>query len=173
MGQNGSSEKPSAAMAKVRLKRARAFSRDITTEISTSWRSEKCLRRVAWSSSVDHSRRTSHGNRESKNRLFLFVKMRTSFELREVVQLLCGDSGFSAHGRMNINSKWAAHHQRGFELRKFFQLQRNRTVRSAYRSMRIACRKSLGSNARTRMPRDTWPILCFANQNRMRVTKSA
>jgi hypothetical protein len=39
------------------------------------------------------------------------------------LQLLFGDSGFSADGRMNVDSKGAANHEGGFELREFFQMR--------------------------------------------------
>jgi hypothetical protein len=51
MGQNWPLEKPSASIANVRLKRARAFSQVMTAVSSTRWRSEKCVRSAEYSSS--------------------------------------------------------------------------------------------------------------------------
>lgn len=53
---------------------------------------------------------------ETKDSLFALVKMRAGFKLRDVVQLLFGDVFFSANGRVDVNSKRAAHHQGDLEL---------------------------------------------------------
>jgi hypothetical protein len=57
-----------------------------------------------------------HGDGKPKNSFFAVVKMGTGFKLRDVLQLLFGDAGSSAHGRMDINSKRAAHHEGGLQL---------------------------------------------------------
>lgn len=51
--------------------------------------------------------------------------MRAGFETRDVTKLLFGDSGFSADGRVNVDSKGTADHQRGFELREFLEVHRH------------------------------------------------
>jgi len=51
---------------------------------------------------------------EVQDELLLFVEIRAGFELRNVVELLLGDSGFSADGRVNVDSKRATDHEGGF-----------------------------------------------------------
>lgn len=51
--------------------------------------------------------------------------MRAGLELRNVVELFFGDSGFSADGRMDVDSKRAADHEGGFELRELFEVHGN------------------------------------------------
>jgi hypothetical protein len=46
--------------------------------------------------------------------------MCTAFKSRQVTQLFFRDSDFSAHGRMNVDSKRAAYHRRDFELDQLF-----------------------------------------------------
>jgi hypothetical protein len=38
------------------------------------------------------------------------------------MKLVFGDTGFSAHGSVDVDSKRAAHHERGFELCQFLQM---------------------------------------------------
>jgi hypothetical protein len=59
---------------------------------------------------------------EAKGEFFPIIEVGAGFELRDGLELLFGDSGFSADGRMNVDSKRAADHQRGLELRQFFQV---------------------------------------------------
>jgi len=62
---------------------------------------------------------------EAEGEFFLIIEVGAGFELRDLVELLFGDSGFSADGRMNVDSKRTAPHHRGFELRQFFQVHRD------------------------------------------------
>jgi hypothetical protein len=59
---------------------------------------------------------------EAQHYFLLIIEMRAGFELRQILKLLLADAFFSAHGRMNVNSKRAPHHQRHFQLRDFFQV---------------------------------------------------
>ncbi len=59
---------------------------------------------------------------QAKDKLFLLVEICAGFKLRDVVKLLFGDSGFSADGRMNVDSKGTANHERSFELRQFLEM---------------------------------------------------
>jgi hypothetical protein len=66
---------------------------------------------------VRHVRgRASKRGGEAQDQFLLFVEVKAGFESRDVVELLFGDSGFSADGRMDVDSKRATDHQRGFEL---------------------------------------------------------
>src|SRR5579862_7415213 len=56
--------------------------------------------------------------------------MRAGLEGGEIAQLPFGDSGFSAHGRMDIDSEGAADQCRNLDLYQFFQFQRNQSRRS-------------------------------------------
>jgi hypothetical protein len=47
--------------------------------------------------------------------------MTTRFKTRQVVQLILTNADFSAHGRMDINSKRTTHHHRYFDLCQLFQ----------------------------------------------------
>ena len=58
---------------------------------------------------------------EVQDEFFLFVEVRAGLELRDVVKLLLSDSGFSADGRVDIDSKGTADHEGGFELRELLQ----------------------------------------------------
>jgi len=69
-----------------------------------------------------------HGHGKPKNDLLLIVEILAGFELSDIVQLVFGDSGFSAHGRVNVDSKRAPDHQSGFELREFFEVNGNRAI---------------------------------------------
>lgn len=44
------------------------------------------------------------------------------------MQLVFGDAGFSAHGRMDIDSKRATDHQGSFELRQLFQVHGDKAL---------------------------------------------
>ena len=57
--------------------------------------------------------------------------MPAHLELRQVAELLFSDTGLSADGRMNIDSKRTSNHDRDFDLREFFQIrwQRRRHCR--------------------------------------------
>lgn len=50
-----------------------------------------------------------HGG-ELQHSLFACVKMRTQFESGQILKLLLGDAVFSAHGRVNVNSKRTPNH---------------------------------------------------------------
>jgi hypothetical protein len=56
-----------------------------------------------------------HGG-EAQYEFFRLAEMGTRFKLRDVLKLLLGDPLFSADGRMNVDSKRAAHHKRHFDL---------------------------------------------------------
>lgn len=62
---------------------------------------------------------------EVQDEFLLFVEVRAGLELRDVVKLPFRDSGFSADGRVDIDSKGTADHEGGFELRKLLQVHRN------------------------------------------------
>jgi hypothetical protein len=55
-----------------------------------------------------------------QHQLFFIAEMCTVFKSRQITQLFFRDSDFSAHGRMNIDSKWTAYHRRDFELDQLF-----------------------------------------------------
>ena len=62
--------------------------------------------------------------------LFHFREIRAGFELRHAHQLLFRESlVFSAHGRMNVNSKRTSHQHRRFQHRKALQTRRQRPFR--------------------------------------------
>jgi hypothetical protein len=63
---------------------------------------------------------------EAEYEFFLLVEMGTRFKLPDVLKLLLSDSLFSADGRVNVNSKRAAHHERYFDLRQLLQVRGNR-----------------------------------------------
>ena len=50
-----------------------------------------------------------HGG-ELQHSVFACVKMGTRFEPRQILKLLLGDAVFSAHGRVNVNSKRTPDH---------------------------------------------------------------
>jgi hypothetical protein len=50
-----------------------------------------------------------HGG-EFQDSLFACVKMRTGFESRQILKLLLSDPVFSAHGRVDVNSKRTPDH---------------------------------------------------------------
>ena len=52
--------------------------------------------------------------------------MRAGFKLRQITKLLFGDACFSANGRMDVNSKWTAHHCGHLDLRQLLQYERHR-----------------------------------------------
>ena len=66
---------------------------------------------------------------EEENGFLNFAEMRTGFELREILQLLLGDALFSAHGRVNVDSKGTADHEGDFELREFFEVHGDGALR--------------------------------------------
>jgi hypothetical protein len=51
--------------------------------------------------------------------------MDTGVGLREIAQLVFSNPGLSANGRMNVDSKRAAYHDRNFELGELLELWRN------------------------------------------------
>src|SRR5690349_12770465 len=65
---------------------------------------------------------------QTQHQLFFVAEMCTVFKSRQVTQLFFGDSDFSAHGRMNVDSKRTAYHRRDFELGQLFQLWRERSA---------------------------------------------
>jgi hypothetical protein len=69
----------------------------------------------------DIGRILCHGDGEAQHQAFPVVEMRARFKVVQVVQLIFGDSGFSAPGRVNVESKWTADQGRRLELRQFFQ----------------------------------------------------
>jgi len=70
--------------------------------------------------------RAGQSGGETEHRFFAVIKMGAGFELRDVVKLLLGDALFSAHGRMDVNSKRTADQHGDLELGEFFQMNRNR-----------------------------------------------
>jgi hypothetical protein len=62
---------------------------------------------------------------EAKDHFFHVVEIGAGFELTQIVKLLFGDAGFSAHGRVDIDSKRTANEHGHFELGEFFQVERN------------------------------------------------
>jgi hypothetical protein len=70
---------------------------------------------VGWGAGEGHS--------QVKDGFFAGIEVRAGFELREVLELVFGDAGCSAHGRMDINSKRTADHQGSLELGDFLQVQ--------------------------------------------------
>lgn len=51
--------------------------------------------------------------------------MRARFKVGQVPKLFFGNTGFSAYGRMNVDSKRAAHHDSDFNLGELLQYDRN------------------------------------------------
>ena len=76
-------------------------------------------------------RGAGHGDGQAEYGFFLVIVLRAGFKVREIVQLVFGDAGFSAHGRVDVNSKRTAYYQRYFELCKFLQMHRDNTFRNA------------------------------------------
>lgn len=72
--------------------------------------------------------RVSEDSGEAKHDFFLLVEVRAGFKLRNVLKLLLGDSGFSADGRVDVNSKRTADHEGCFELRELFQVHGDDTL---------------------------------------------
>jgi hypothetical protein len=62
---------------------------------------------------------------EAQDRFFDIVEIGAGFELTQIVELLFGDARFSAHGRVDIDSKGTANEHGHFELGEFFQVERN------------------------------------------------
>ena len=56
--------------------------------------------------------------------------MRAGFKLRQITELLLGDACSSANGRMDVDSKWTAHHYGHLDLRHLFQHKRHCSSRS-------------------------------------------
>ena len=81
------------------------------------------VRDVRWGASEGHS--------QVNDGFFAGVEVRAGIELREVVELVFGDTGFSAYGRMDINSKRTADHQGGFELGQFFKVHGDQALGGA------------------------------------------
>jgi hypothetical protein len=70
---------------------------------------------------VRHIRRgAGQAGDEAQHQLFPVVEMRTLFESRQIIELLVGDACPSANGRMNVDSKRAAHHYGNLDLRQLF-----------------------------------------------------
>lgn len=61
-------------------------------------------------------RRACEGDSEAQNQLFILTEMSAVLKSRKVEQLLLGNSRSSAHGRMEVNSKWTSHQGSHFEL---------------------------------------------------------
>jgi hypothetical protein len=62
---------------------------------------------------------------QSQHQLFFIAEMCAVLKSRQVTQLFFPDSHFSAHGRMNVDSKRTAYHRRDFELDQLFELWRD------------------------------------------------
>lgn len=77
----------------------------------------------------DVARNTGECYGEVEDDFFCVVEMWAGFELREVQELLFGDSGFSAHGRVDIDSKGAADHHGDFQLREFLEVHGDGALR--------------------------------------------
>ena len=80
------------------------------------------IRNVGWRASELHS--------EPQNQFFIVSKVRTDVEAGKTAQLFLVDSGFSAHGRVEVNSEFAPYHCRDFELSQFFQVGGNTARRN-------------------------------------------
>jgi hypothetical protein len=87
------------------------------------------VRKVAAESRIEFVRNmrgsASHGDGETQDSFLALIEMLAGFEFGQVVQLIFVDSGLSAHGRMNINSKGTADHQRSLQLREFLEVHRD------------------------------------------------
>jgi hypothetical protein len=75
---------------------------------------------------VGHIRgRSRESHSKTQNELFILIEIRAGPKLRQIPQLLLRDSGFSAHGRMDVDSKWTTNHCRNFKLDQFLELWRD------------------------------------------------
>jgi hypothetical protein len=62
---------------------------------------------------------------EAKDDFFDVVEVGAGLESPEVLKLLLGDALFSAHGRVDVDSKRTTDHQGDFELGEFFEMKRD------------------------------------------------
>jgi len=72
----------------------------------------KLIANIRWCSREAYS--------QMQHQFFFIAEMCTVFKSRQIIQLLFRDPDFSAHGRMNVDSKWAAYHRRNFKLDQLF-----------------------------------------------------
>ena len=91
---------------------------------------ELALREMSAERSVEFVRdiggRAGERAGEAQDELLLFVEIRAGVEPRDSVELGLSDSGLSADGRMDVDSKRTADHERSFELREFLEMHRHR-----------------------------------------------
>ena len=66
--------------------------------------------------------RARERGRELQDDLLLIVEVRARLKMKNVVKLRFGDTGSSADGRMDVDSKRAADHKRGLELRELLEM---------------------------------------------------